>query len=252
MKVRREYWNGNGVCQLKVSATLFHRVLPGLLPERCQGCGGPADAGFCAYCRALVSRVGDACAGCGLERPVKQCPRPGQGWRIVGVTAPFRYESPLDTHIHAMKFRPSRPMGRALGQLLAKDIDERRLADMVEALVPVPLHRRRLRERGFNQAFEIARPVAAATGLPLLVHGIHRRASTQPQSLLAAHERHRNLRGAFRIRRGLKGMNVAIVDDVITTGATVNALAASLRDAGAEEIHAWALARVVPRSGFRQ
>ena len=140
--------------------------------------------------------------------------------------------------------------GQGLGQLLARDLGERRLAETVDALVPVPLHRRRLRERGFNQAFEIARPVASATGLPLLVHGIRRRANTQPQSLLAAHERYRNLRGAFGIRRSLKGMNVAIIDDVITTGATVNALAASLREAGADEIHAWALARVVPRRGL--
>ena len=117
--------------------------------------------------------------------------------------------------------------------------------------MPVPLHPRRLRERGFNQAFEIARPVAAATGLPLFVHGIHRRAHTRPQSLLAAHERHANLRGAFRTARNLKGMNIAVIDDVITTGATVNALAASLREAGAEEIHAWALARVVPRGRGR-
>ena len=113
----------------------------------------------------------------------------------------------------------------------------------------MPLHPGRLRERGFNQAFEIARPVAAATGLPLLIRGIQRQANTWPQSLLAARHRYRNMRGAFRTRRGLEGMNVAIVDDVITTGATVNALAASLRDAGAGEIHAWALSRVVSKGG---
>ena len=168
------------------------------------------------------------------------------------MTAPFLYESPLDQHVHTMKFRPSRPMGRALGQLLVGVAESQRLAETVDALVPVPLHPGRLRARGFNQAFEVARPVAAATGLPLLVRGIHRHASTRPQSLLAAHERYRNLRGAFRIRRGLKGMNVAIVDDVITTGATVNALAESLREAGAGEIHAWALARVPPRRGPQQ
>ena len=178
---------------------------------------------------------------------MSRCPRPEQGWCIRHVVAPFSYESPLDGHIQAMKFRPSRAMGRALGLLLVEVLESRGLAEEVDALVPVPLHRRRLIERGFNQAFEIARPVAAATGLPLIVRGIHRHANTQPQSLLAAHERYRNMRDAFRVRRSLKGMNVAIVDDVITTGATVNALAASLRDAGAGRIHAWALARVVPR-----
>ena len=138
-------------------------------------------------------------------------------------------------------------MGRALGLLLVEVLEGRGLTGEVDALVPVPLHRRRLIERGFNQAFEIARPVAAATGLPLMIRGIHRHVNTQPQSLLAAHERYRNMRSAFSIRRNLKGLNVAIVDDVITTGATVNTLATSLREAGAREIHAWALARVAPR-----
>ena len=137
-------------------------------------------------------------------------------------------------------------MGRALGQLLAKVVENRGLSETVDALIPVPLHRRRLRERGFNQAFEIARPIATAAGLPLLIRGIHRCANTRPQSLLAAHERRRNLRGAFQTGRRFDGMDVAVIDDVITTGATVNALAASLRDAGAGEIHAWALARVEP------
>ena len=178
---------------------------------------------------------------------MSRCPRPDQGWCIGKVTAPFLYESPLDVHIQTMKFRPSRAMGRALGLLLVEVLESRGLAEEVDALVPVPLHRRRLIERGFNQAFEIARPVAAATGLPLIIRGIHRQAHTQPQSLLAAHERYRNMRSAFRIRRSLKDLNVAIVDDVITTGATVNTLAASLREAGAGEIHAWALARVTPR-----
>lgn len=220
-----------------------------LLPELCQGCRGPAEAGLCADCRSLVGRVGDPCDGCGLDRPVGRCPRPEQGWCIETVTAPFLYEAPLDVHIQAMKFRPSRAMGRALGLLLVEVLESRGLAEEVDALVPVPLHRRRLIERGFNQAYEIARPVAAATGLPLIIRGIHRYANTRPQSLLAAHERYRNMRGAFRIRRNLNGLKVAIVDDVITTGATVNALAGSLREAGAGEIHAWALARVAHRDG---
>ena len=138
-------------------------------------------------------------------------------------------------------------MGRALGLLLAEVLEDRCSTAGIDVLVPVPLHRRRLRERGFNQAFELARPVAARTGLPLVIRGIQRQANTRAQSLLAAADRHSNMHGAFGVTRNLKGMNVAIVDDVITTGATVNALAASLHGAGAEAIHAWALARAVPR-----
>lgn len=219
------------------------------MPERCQSCAGPAAAGLCVDCRGLVGRIDDPCPGCGLERPVRSCPCPGDGWCIADMVVPFHYEQPLVGHIHAMKFRPSRAMGRALGLLLTEVLQDRGSAAQVDALVPVPLHRKRLCQRGFNQAFEIARPVAAGTGLPLLTGGITRHAETQPQTLLAAEKRYRNVRGAFRIRRKLGGINVAIVDDVITTGATVNALAASLRDAGAGEVHAWALARVVQGGG---
>ena len=176
-----------------------------------------------------------------------RCPRPDQGWRIATVTAPFQYQPPLDGHIQALKFRPSRPMGRALGLLLVEVVEDRCDTVEIDVLVPVPLHHRRLRERGFNQAFEIARPVAARTGLPLVTRGIQRQSNTRAQTLLAAADRHSNMHGAFRVTRDFKGMNVAIVDDVITTGATVNALAASLRGAGAETIHAWALARALPR-----
>ena len=176
-----------------------------------------------------------------------RCPRPDQGWCIATVTAPFHYRPPLDGHIQALKFRPSRPMGRALGLLLAEVLEDRCDTVGIDVLIPVPLHHRRLCERGFNQAFEIARPVAARTGLPLVIRGIQRQANTRAQTLLAAADRHSNMHGAFGVTRDFKGMNVAIVDDVITTGATVNALAASLRGAGAETIHAWALARAVPK-----
>ncbi len=187
-----------------------------------------------------------------MDRPIARCPRLGQDWLLASVVAPFYYEAPLDGHIQAMKFRPSRPMGRALGQLLADHVQRHGIAAEVHAMVPVPLHRKRFLERGFNQAMEIARPVATGTGLPVLIRGIGRQTDTQPQTRLAARERHANLRGAFAVRRDLQGMSVAIVDDVITTSATVNALAASLRDAGAREVHAWALARAVPGSGSRQ
>ena len=226
-------------------------MLASLLPERCQSCGGPAAAGLCADCQACVTRLENPCTGCGLEQPVGACPRTGRGWHIESLTAPFHYKSPLNGYIQALKFGRSRVMGRALGLMLLEVLEHRGGASQVNALVPVPLHRRRLRERGFNQAFEIARPVAAGLGLPLLIRGIGRQADTQPQTLLGARDRRENIRGAFRTRRDLQALNVAIVDDVITTGATVNALAASLRDAGASTVHAWALARTVPGGGSR-
>ena len=179
------------------------------------------------------------------------CPRPHPGWSIATVTAPFHYGPPLDAHIHSMKFRRSRSMGRALGLMLAESLRGHRTAAAVDALAPVPLHRKRLRDRGFNQALEIARPVAAGTGLPVLSGGIGRCTDTRPQTLLEAGNRYANVQGAFEVHRDLHGMDVAIIDDVITTGATVNALAASLRNAGAGKVHAWALARAGPGSPLR-
>lgn len=116
----------------------------------------------------------------------------------------------------------------------------------IDALIAVPLHARRLRERGYNQAFEIARPVARALGLPLLAAGIVRTRSVDPQAQLAAHERVANMRGAFRVRLRLAGRRIALIDDVITTGATLNSLAEALERAGAEHVEGWAVARTLP------
>ena len=137
-------------------------------------------------------------------------------------------------------------MGRALGLLLADHLRTHDTVASVGALVPVPLHRMRRLERGFNQALEIAWPVASAMQLPVLTAGIHRRVSTRPQARISTHERRANLTGVFHVRRKLDGLTVAIIDDVVTTGATINSLARVLRSAGAAEVHAWAVARAPP------
>jgi len=109
--------------------------------------------------------------------------------------------------------------------------------------VPVPLHRTRLNERGYNQAHEIARTLAQLLELPVLVRGVVRRAATPAQTGHGALERRAGVARAFRIDRRLQGWKVAIVDDVVTTGATVNALAAELKAAGAARCTAVAVAR---------
>jgi len=218
------------------------------LPERCQGCDAPAKGGLCQACLRELKPVRDPCPRCGLTRPVARCPRLTGEWWIGSIVAPFGYESPLIQHIHALKFLSARRMGRTLGLALVAQLRTRTALPSIDALVPVPLHRKRLLHRGFNQSVEIARGVAAQAGHPLLISGIARNLHTQPQTLLGAGPRHRNLRDAFVVRRRLDGMRLAIVDDVITTGATVNALAHALHEAGAHEVHAWAVARAsVPK-----
>lgn len=217
-----------------------------LLPERCAGCGAAGDAGLCAVCVAALPRVARPCARCGLATPVASCPRRAHAWTVASVVAPFAYAAPLDGYLHAFKYRRARHFGRALGTLLAADVGEARdcAADAgVHALVPVPLAPRRLRARGFNQAFEIARTVGAGLGVPVRTRGVARLGTSPPQIGRTAAERHAGVRGAFAVTRDFTGLRVAIVDDVITTGATVNALAQALEAAGAVRVDAWAVAR---------
>jgi ComF family protein len=214
-------------------------VLGSLFSELCPGCGGCAAAGFCAPCAAELARVASPCGVCALARPVARCPRQALAWRVDAAVAPFAYAAPLDGYVHALKYRGARYLGRALGLLLAPAVPGRE----VDALVPVPLHPRRLRERGYNQSLEIARTLGRAHALPVLLAGIERRGAQAPQTGQAAAARLRSVSAAFAVTRSFAGSRVAIVDDVITTGATVNALAAELLAAGAARVVAWAVAR---------
>jgi len=224
---------------------VYDTLLRRLLPSRCPACGGAAESGFCARCRADLARVERPCAYCGLPLPVGQCPRQAATWGLEAVIAPLEYIEPLDNYVHALKFAGRRHLGRALGELLHDAVRASSASRDVDAIVPVPLHRRRFLDRGYNQAIEIARPVAAALRIDLFVAGIRRQRATSAQAQLPANERHANLRRAFSVSRDLTGLNLAIIDDVITTGATVNALARELTLAGAHSVQAWAVARSI-------
>jgi ComF family protein len=132
-----------------------------------------------------------------------------------------------------------------LGHLMA-DALARRAAPLPELLIPVPLHVQRLRQRGYNQALELGRPIARRLSLRLEPSAVSRTVATGEQTRLDAASRRRNVRGAFAAEGALvRGRHVALLDDVITTGATVSELARTLRAAGAARIEAWAVARAV-------
>jgi len=211
--------------------------------------------------RTTASAAGFEARGCtshgatpdvstGFDTPAASCPRRAHAWTVAFVVAPFVYAAPLEGYLHALKFRRARHLGRALGALLAAAVGEAAEDARVDALVPVPLAPRRLRERGYNQAFEIARAVGAALDVPVRVRGVARRADDPPQIGRDAAERHAGVLGAFAVARSFAGLHVAIVDDVITTGATVNALARTLEAAGAARVDAWAVART-PAPNFQ-
>ncbi len=217
-----------------------------LFPETCPACRGPTAAGFCAGCRREFARVESPCALCGLPRPVESCPRDGLQ-HVAGIVAPYAYAYPLSHYLQALKFKQGRRLGRALGLLLAEAVG--RDIGRSATLVAVPLHRERLYERGYNQALEIARGAAAGFGLAVRNTGLARIRAAPPQSSLGARSRRTNLAQAYSARGDFGGVEVCLVDDVVTTGATVDAAAAALLAAGAVRVTALAVARTLPPTG---
>ena len=239
-----QYQNHSDQCQPHMLRQLYEPLWGLILPELCPRCESRTNAGFCTLCHGDFVRNHDACAICGLGPCADGsavCRVHSSVWHTDAVLAPFVLRPPLEHYIYGLKFAGRRSFGRACGQLLARDAFARR--SHVDALVSVPLHAERLLERGYNQALEIARSVSYELRLPILRSGVIRARATPPQTSLSAEARLTNLRSAFVVRRDLRGLKLAIIDDVITTGATVNALALSLRGAGATYVEAWAVAR---------
>ena len=222
---------------------VYESLLGAFLPEICPACREPSARGFCTACAGRFAVVPEPCARCGLAQPVARCPRAAGFRSVTRVVAPFVYAAPLDLHVRALKYRGARALGRAIALLVLDAV--RGQSSAVDALVAVPLHPRRLRERGYNQAAEIARTLARRLTLPLLARGVGRTAARAPQIELDARARYASTAGAFAVTRNLAGMRLAVVDDVITTGATVNALARALLAAGAVRVDAWAVARTL-------
>ena len=202
----------------------------GLLCEPCRADLPWLPRNGCRVC-ALPLTSGSVCGAC-LVRPP----------RFDAVEAAFAYRFPVDALILAFKYGGRLALARGLGELLARVATRD-----VDAIVPMPLARARLAERGFNQALEIARVVAMLTGVPLLRDACRKVADTPPQAALPWRERAKNVRRAFVCDTDLEGRRIAVVDDVLTTGATLNELARVLRRAGAVEVVGWVVARTLPR-----
>ena len=223
-----------------------------VFPPSCALCGEHSATGrdLCAACAVELPFNRSCCARCALPlaTPALAC---GECLRkpppFDAAIAPLRYEWPLDRLVTRLKFSVDLAVGRVLAELLQDAV--RSAADRIDLVVPVPLHLQRLRERGFNQALELARPIARRLGLPLDHAVLARTRATPPQTGLAAAERRRNLRDAFAVRGTLAGRSIALVDDVVTTTATVRACARALKQAGAGRVEVWAVARAAgPRA----
>ena len=190
-------------------------------------------------------RIADPCPACGLPRPCGVCAAEAPGWQLSGLRAPFVYAPPLSRFVQRLKYRRERWLGPILGDLLAVGAGPMQ----VDALVPMPLHPARLRLRGYNQADELAQRVAACLGVKLLTAGIRRVQNCTPQTELGRARRLGLDRSVFGVSRRLGGMRLAVIDDVATTGASLNALAGALRSAGARHVEALVLARSLGPEG---
>ena len=219
-----------------------------LFPPTCALCDGDSYQGLdlCKGCYRDLPRIRRACTRCaapislaGHSLVCGLCQRKLPWFQ--GATAPFQYQQPLVYLIHQLKFARQLSMARLLGRLMTEHFANR--PGLPDCLIPVPLHPKRLRERGFNQAMEISRVLGKGLNIPVLSRSCRRVKFTVAQSLLPLKKRRANVRNAFQVHGGLKDRHVAIVDDVLTTGNTANELARCLIRAGAKRVEVWVVAR---------
>ena len=214
------------------------RLLSALFGGSCFVCRGAARGLLCTECDAELPRlVRPLCPRCALESPggavCGRCLREPPAYDAT--FAALAYEFPADVLVQALKFRGELALAPFLASLMA--VEKR-----VDCVIPVPLSRDRLRQRGYNQAAEIAR---ALRGVAIDLFACERTRESPPQMELPYDERQKNVRGAFRCTRSLAGAHVAVVDDVMTTGATLHELARTLKQAGALSVTNWVVARTL-------
>lgn len=231
------------------ASALFDRAVRVILPPVCLICGrrGREWVDCCAGCEADLATVEPRCRQCGLAVPVAtdHCGRCIRRPPAFAATWPcYAYERVIETLVHRFKFRRDLAAGRVLAALAARRLAAMR-AERPQALVPVPLHWRRQVWRGFNQSAMLARDLGAHLGGIPVAGLLVRQRPTPAQSALPAAGRSGNVRGAFRARpvTATRVRHVAVVDDVMTTGATLDACARALKHAGVERVDVWVVAR---------
>jgi len=211
-----------------------------VFPPRCVGCG--REGGYlCSMCRRSIPLLASpVCVRCGrfvsAQGLCVHCPSEPHAYD--GIRSVAKFEGPLRDAIHAFKYEGLRTLRGTLGELLAEGWT--RFQPPGDVLVPVPLHARRMRERGYNQSLLLARELARHTGIPVLETALVRIRATVPQVGLDIQQRRANVIGAFHVCNDeIRDRAVLLIDDVYTTGATIDACAEALRATGALSI--WAL-----------
>ena len=226
-------------------ARLALAFLDALFPPRCVACGEQGSF-LCPACREAMPRaLPPRCPLCWQpERRGEMCGRCAQGRPAFEAARSLCvYQGPVREAVHALKYNHLSALARPMGEIMAAYVEAEALP--VDMVVPVPLFGRRRRLRGYNQSALLAREVARLCGLPLAERGLARRRDTPPQARsVDAEARRRNVAGAFAAApRRVEGRRVLLIDDVMTTGATLDACAQALRQAGAASVWALTFAR---------
>ena len=227
------------------------------IDQSCLLCDEAAEQTYpiCSSCENELPWLDERCRVCALPLPIDdllcgQCARQRPAFRRV--EAPWHYGFPLDALITRFKHQRQWPLGRLLAQMLGNWLAYRFAEGLPRPalLLPVPMATRRLRQRGYNQAVMLGEWIAAQLAIPCDTGLLTRPLDTTAQQELDARARKRNLRNAFALTRpqAIEGLHVALVDDVLTTGATPQAAALLLRDSGAARVDVYCLART-PRPG---
>lgn len=228
--------------------------LPWLLaPGCCVLCGFASHSrqDLCAVCRDDLRALPDPCPRCGLPLPASGSEQPACGPcrlrppRYDRLVTACSYSDPADLLVQALKYRKLRPAARVMAELMFQRCPRDAFPEHA-ALLPVPLHRWRAWRRGFNQSTLIAAHLARLGSRPLLRRAVRRQRATRAQAGLSRSARRRNLAAAFSVTGHPLPASVVMVDDVVTTGATLDALAQTLRRAGVHDVRAWTFARTPP------
>ncbi len=222
---------------------LPHALADLLYPPRCVICRCVDADWFCAQCRSNIEQIlPPICDQCGRPLHVRPCPYcQKQPLRIDGIRATAFFEGALREAIHAFKYQHRPELAQVFGSLLGDYAVQHSL--QADAVIPVPLHPQRERERGYNQALLLAQAYAAQCHLPVWPDALRRIRFTRSQVELNAAERRENVRDAFEADGCVSGIRILLVDDVCTSGATMDACSVALERRGAKSVWGLALAR---------
>ncbi len=222
------------------------RILDFLLPPRCAGCDQEGDL-LCTACMALLPELTPPiCALCANPSGEGElCPRCRTvPLEVDGIRSPFRMEGVVQRVVHLLKYANMRALAPVMAEFMSSHL--KKAHPTVQVVVPVPLHPRRERKRGYNQALLLAQGVSKNLGLPFDRSGLARLKNSPPQAAAATiEERRTNVANAFQATRAFQGESVLLIDDVCTTGATLEACAIALRQAGTSSVWGLTFAKTV-------